>query len=322
MGREPAATPLFTPEEAFALLGNETRLRVLQVLWEAHEPYGPPAPIPFSGLYDRVGHDDTANFNYHLQQLIDRFIRRTDEGYVLMEAGLAVVRAVIAGTVTERPDIQPSPTDIACSQCGAPIVVAYDNQRTAARCTECSGLFGRARSPAFDETLFHLPFPPGGWEGRTPEEVFHATVEYNFHQIASYRAGICPYCAGMVEESIDVCEAHEPGDSGLCPACERSHLVEVRETCRRCKASEWGPLSIAILTHPFITAFYHDHGIEHRFASWESFRRGATIETEVVETEPLHIRVTVPCADELLRLVVDEELSVLSAEREPAATGG
>lgn len=305
-----------SPEDAFGILGNETRLDILQVLWEAYEPYADDTTLTFSELYDRVGYDDTGNFNYHLEKLTDHYVRQTNIGYELTNSGLEVVRAIIAGTVNERPHLDPVEIDEACPICGAPIEVDYDRQRTIARCTECPGFFSRGRSDAADPCLFHLLYPPGGWEGRTPEEVFHATIEYNFHHIRALRDGICPFCAGVVDETLDICESHEVAEGEMCPTCDRFHLVEVRERCRRCKASEWGPLSIAILTHPLVAGFYHEHGIEHEFASSESFLRGAEISEEVLQMDPLRLRVTIPCDNETLRLTLDEELEVVNVVRE------
>ena len=45
------------PDEAFTIVGNETRIQILQTLGEADEP------LVFSELYDRVEYDTTANFN-------------------------------------------------------------------------------------------------------------------------------------------------------------------------------------------------------------------------------------------------------------------
>ena len=51
--------PGFEPAEAFALLGNETRMDILQALWEAHDPFAERNGLAFSGLFDRVGITDS-----------------------------------------------------------------------------------------------------------------------------------------------------------------------------------------------------------------------------------------------------------------------
>lgn len=56
-------TPL-TPEEAFAVLGNEIRVDILRALWEAGEP------LAYSELQERIGVCDSGRFNYHLRKLV------------------------------------------------------------------------------------------------------------------------------------------------------------------------------------------------------------------------------------------------------------
>ena len=60
------------PDDAFELLGNETRVRILQTLGTADEP------VPFSELHDRVGLRDSGQFNYHLDRLVGHFLQKTD----------------------------------------------------------------------------------------------------------------------------------------------------------------------------------------------------------------------------------------------------
>jgi hypothetical protein len=63
-----------------------------------------------------------------------------------------------------------------------------------------------------------------------------------------------------------------------------------------------------------VTAFYHDHGIEHRFASWESFVRSHNLKEELVSEEPFRLRVTIPAGTDELRLTVDGELNVIDVD--------
>lgn len=60
---EQSDSTTLSAEEAFARLGDETRLDVLQTLGTADEP------LSFSELRDRVGYETAGNFSYHLDQL-------------------------------------------------------------------------------------------------------------------------------------------------------------------------------------------------------------------------------------------------------------
>ncbi|MFP8958481.1 ArsR family transcriptional regulator [Natrialbaceae archaeon A-CW3] len=312
-----------SPGDAFAVLANETRFEIVQALWERYEPedpanlvkfgdlYDSDATVTFSELYEHVGYDDTGNFNYHLEQLTDHFVRRTETGYELTEAGFEVARSVVAGTVCERPRLDTAEIDERCPQCDAPVVVAYDNHHIRVSCRRCLGLWQNAEGD--DGVLFTFAFPPTGLTDRSAEEAFHAALVYNLTRIRSFILGVCPDCSGVVAQSLDICEAHEPADRGGCPRCHRRHAIEVVQCCRQCKSVARGPLTIGILAHPQVTAFYHEQGVDHRFASWETFERGVTVTEDVLETNPLRIALTIPCGDDELRLRLDEELALLKS---------
>lgn len=57
-----------SPDEAFAVLGNETRMEILQSLGEAERP------LVFSELREAVEIDDPGQVNYHLNQLKRHFV--------------------------------------------------------------------------------------------------------------------------------------------------------------------------------------------------------------------------------------------------------
>ncbi|PSQ07990.1 transcriptional regulator, partial [Halobacteriales archaeon QS_5_68_33] len=74
-----------SPDEAFAALGNEARLEILRTLGASD------GPLTYAELYERVEYDDPSNFSYHLNKLAGHFVRKTDRGYGLWDAGRRVV---------------------------------------------------------------------------------------------------------------------------------------------------------------------------------------------------------------------------------------
>jgi hypothetical protein len=94
--------------DALAALANEHRLRILRTLAETDEP------LAFSDLRRRVGIDDTGRFNYHLTELLGRFVRRTTDGY---ESRLAEDPVVVAGGDPDA-DASASEAGAACPVCG------------------------------------------------------------------------------------------------------------------------------------------------------------------------------------------------------------
>ncbi|MFC6788109.1 hypothetical protein ACFQFD_19670 [Halobaculum halobium] len=158
------------PAEAFALLGNETRIDILQSLHEATIERDDDRPVAFSELYDRTGLDDSAHFNYHLKQLLDHFVRKVEcgdpddgqagsddstgsddcvEGYEFRTPGWKVVRSVFAGTFTGRSEVGPFDAPGACYECGGDLVATYANELLTIACSECG------RTPV------NYSFPPG-----------------------------------------------------------------------------------------------------------------------------------------------------------------
>lgn len=66
----------------FDLLGDKTRLRIVESLLEAD-----PEPLRFSEIRSRVGARDPGRFNYHLNRLRGSLVEQRDEGYVLTREG-------------------------------------------------------------------------------------------------------------------------------------------------------------------------------------------------------------------------------------------
>src|SRR6056297_3521896 len=75
--------------ETLQLVADETRLTLLWTLWTAEE-----SPLGFTALRRRAGADDSARFNYHLQQLVGTFVRSAEGGYALTERGERFVAAL------------------------------------------------------------------------------------------------------------------------------------------------------------------------------------------------------------------------------------
>lgn len=80
-----------TVSDAFDVLGNDTRLAILFALWDASDHGVSADGLSFSELRKHVDIADSGRFNYHLDKLTDRFIERTDDGYVLRRAGDSLV---------------------------------------------------------------------------------------------------------------------------------------------------------------------------------------------------------------------------------------
>lgn len=85
----PATSPEIREEglDALETLAHETRLSILRTLADADRP------LRFSELRKRIGLTDTGKFNYHLSELLGRFVRESDGGYELGPAGERTILA-------------------------------------------------------------------------------------------------------------------------------------------------------------------------------------------------------------------------------------
>jgi ribosomal protein S27E len=195
--------------EAFSLLGDPTRLEIVTELHAASD-----TPVEFSDLYDRVDVGDTGRFNYHRDELVPHFVRRTKAGYELTAAGERIARAVAAGTYTEDPVVDPRPVDGDCRECGATRLVAgYRDERFRIECRDCDAL------------LLGVQVPPSVVRGRDPAELPAAVDRWARAQVDQACRGLCPDCGGPVEPSVaeDLHEsiAFDAVAAFDCPVCGR-----------------------------------------------------------------------------------------------------
>ena len=299
------------PHEVFQTLGNETRLRILHVLWEAHDPLASSSAMSFSALRERVGTPDSGQFNYHLGQLTDGFVVRTDGGYELTYAGLSLVQTLLGGTAVDAPALDPVRVDQPCPYCGADVVVAYEDGLTHISCSACTGTWENS-------TLGTVPFPPAGVRGRSTDDLPAAAYHWNVHRFQSLMDGVCPQCAGTTAVRTDVCTDHAPDERGRCPACERRYGAIFTATCRTCKHAHRGPFRSAVLSEQAVAAFYHDHGIAFDAGSFDAFLLTRDARETLVSAEPFRLEVALRADDEELRLVLDDALDLVETSREPA----
>jgi len=303
-------TARLSPDEAFTVLGDTTRLSILQELGHAE------GPLPFNELRERIGYDDSGNFQYHLNKLRGHFVRQTDEGYELRQPGVRVVGAILSGAVTERPHLDEEPVDWPCPYCGGQITISYGDDETGKHllsifCTECLAL-----SPHADHfepgQVGDIQLSPAGIKNRTPDEVIRAAITWDHFEMLGTYYGVCPHCQAVVEQSVNVCEDHDP--NGTCASCERRYPVEIHYECTNC-LFDLGPMAAAsgVLKHFELLSFLIDHDINPFTDAWGPVAREAT--EEVLSTEPLRIRYTYTLDGDSLVLILDEDLSVLAVDR-------
>jgi len=307
-------SPTLPPNEAFSVLGNETRMEILRTLGESDEP------LPFSELKDRVGIRDSGQFNYHLSELRDHFLSQDSKGYSLRRSGERVIQAVLSGAVSDAPVVAPTEIDEPCVYCGAPTLVSSRAGDVSHYCTECPGTYGRV--PVAPEQsgdggtererlgfLGKMVLPPAGIQGRTPTEVYETTTTWGAVDILAIGRGICPQCSAAVEQSLRVCEDHD-STGRACERCENHHAILCETTCTNCTVVNILPLAFLSLSDPAVMAFLAGKGVDP-VSEWASVEWSE----ELTGSDPFEAQFRCTVGEETLVVTVDDTPSVVDVEK-------
>lgn len=315
------STTTFPPEEAFSVLGNETRMEVLKLLGGSNEP------LSFSELFERVDYDTASNFTYHLDRLDGHFIQQTDDGYELTQRGNRVHQAVLSGAMTDSPRVEPAELDEECYHCGSNIWIDYRNQLAYIYCPGCDGNYGvpdselaeRLGEPDF-ASKFSVkamnPCPPALVANRSPAEIHRTSVAWFHLEMLAWGHDLCPSCSGTLDASVDVCETHDASD-GLCEVCGNLQAVDQTISCTNCTHSKEGMLSYRLFSNTAMLDFITDHGLNPIApTSPETFWGYFTpYDEDIRSVEPFEARVTFAIGEDAITLTVDDELAVVEATR-------
>lgn len=271
--------------EAFARLGNATRMAILEALTTVEEGRVRPTERTFTELFEATDEETTAGFSYHLRQLRGEYVEQVDDGYRLTYAGLKIVREIAAGTYTERFDLDALAVPDPCPFCAGDLSATGEDNVLTVSCTDC------------ERDVLSLPFPPGGHATHDDDELLAAFDRHHRHRVRLLREGSCPECGGATRREVDV-EGERPHADLECSACGYA---------LRC------PVSLTVLEHPAVVAHYHDQGQDVR--DRPVWNVGAGWTETVLSEDPVCVRVGVRVDDEHLALLVGEDCSVVHTER-------
>jgi len=312
-GDEPATG--LSPEYAFALLGNEVRMSIVHELAKAE------GPVRFNDLWERVGIRSSSRFNYHLGELEGHFLRKTDEGYVLLEAGRNVVHAVYSGVLTEYPNRRREQIDQPCPLCDSPIEVEVTHRGLARFCTACPGAYGQRRvegavmeaEEGFSGTF---PLPPAAFGGRTLEEAYRTGQILLNLRVMHRSCDVCHYCAAPLTHEVRICEEHDMDpDGGVCAACDSlsgPYQINVLSKCTNCTLRMGGDLGFMLYAQAPGMAYLLEQGVNPVTATaaerppWSH---------EVVSTDPFEGAFKWHGEDDTLRIAMDEHLDIIDVTR-------
>ncbi len=307
----PRAFGGLTTEDAFALVGHEVRREILLALSDPGPDRNPPA-MAFSDLYAAVDADvDTSQFNYHLQQLLGHFVESRGEStahgndafvvdeadsgpYALRPEGVLLMWTVRASTAPADPDLDPFAVGVDCHHCGAPVEAAYENALFVVECPDCG---------------YHYDYnltPPGvvhGTDDRT--EILDRVADYNRTVRSGFARGICPLCAGRVDERfVDPAETNYPGRD--------RRAVLIHRACDHCGNIDYLTVGEYLLTDAGLIAFCHERGVDVLDGPLWTLSFVATDEAvDVLGTDPWEVAFDLELSGDRFRVVLDETLSVV-----------
>jgi len=305
-----------SPDEAFAAVGHEVRVGILEALTATDRAN---RPLSFSALRDRVGGPNSARFNYHLDRLVGQFVERTDDGYDFLPAGKRVANAVLSGAVTDDVSLELVGIDRSCWFCGGRVHVTYRGGRVGAYCPDCDGLYGssnrQARTDAIPDEygfLGYFDLPPAGTTDRSPSALYDAAQARNLSDCLTAAGGVCPRCASPLDEWLTVCERHD--GPGRCEDCGHRYGALRSSSCTNCTYDQRVPLGLALLADTDLQAFLTAHGVNLTVPDGERYARVLLDYDEVLlGTDPFEARVTFTAGDDAIALTVDGAGDVVDA---------
>ncbi|WP_227131196.1 winged helix-turn-helix domain-containing protein [Halorubellus salinus] len=279
-----------SPEETFALLGDDTRIGILRALGETPED-----ARSFSDLRERVGTEDSGRFNYHLRKLVGSFVRKTDDGYELTYAGRQIVGAMYAGTYTANASVDAIAVPGECPVCDGALEAAYAEETATLSCSEC------------EEWFNEFSFPPGSLDQFDADELPMAFDRWMSHVVDGVLDGFCHICAGRTTGRLVLDDDDRPF---------ATYPAHVEFTCGRCGGAVRTAPVTPVFMHPATRGFLFDHGFDvSELPSWVVWSALDLPAVEVVSREPVRVEVTVAAGDERLVATVDADASVDDVHR-------
>ncbi|WP_266081915.1 DUF7351 domain-containing protein [Haladaptatus caseinilyticus] len=274
------------PATAFSLLGDPLRLDIIRVLFEA----GRSNPVPFSELYEAVDVGDTGRFNYHRDNLVPHYIRKTDDGYLLTEVGKRVARAVNAGAYTESPELEEFDVRGECYACGiANLKGEYVGERFRIDCQGCGN------------RVLNVGVPPSIVRKRDPRKFVNAFEYWARAQVEQASNGLCPECGGSVDPGVSTA-TRDTFDTKYqavfdCVVCDRRIVTSV------------GSLAFQ---HEAIEQFFRDRNDALTERPYWAVKQIMTDEyTQLCTDSLVRIRVTFRASGDTCHIEFDDNLTVV-----------
>ncbi|SFC70377.1 hypothetical protein SAMN05444422_11572 [Halobiforma haloterrestris] len=270
------------PADSFGRLTNATRLEMLRVL-AAADP-----PLEYTELFERVSVTDSGQFNYHLRQLVDEYVTKSERGYDLTQPGRRAADLLATNSLQSGASRRFERIDSRCGCCGATAVeIGYREGEGVVRCPDCE-----RRLAGFD-------FPPAAATAYSLEEFVDAFARRTRAYFGLADDGVCPFCAHSVSFEIRLSAARRPDD------------VPAVGTCVECPAGIRAPIGLLLSTRTRILSAFADAGVNVRQRPFWELDWCTLDAPEISRTDPLAVELEIEIDDGSAVAVVDSDLELL-----------
>ncbi|WP_135306441.1 winged helix-turn-helix domain-containing protein [Haloarcula amylovorans] len=223
-------------ESALDLLSNETRFDILRAL--ASQQFEEPGAsgMTFSDLFAEAATDDSGNFNYHLNRLLDRLVVKEGECYRLTHGGIQLFSLLQATTYAPEHEHRTIQLDRNCPLCPADLSATYRE--------------GYLEIGCGDHLVLEIYVPPSWIESRSTDAFLDCVSLLFHHHIEKIAASICPLCWGALGHGLRTDEQPYP--------------LQYYYPCSQCGTELRLVPPQTVMHHREVEAFYRDRGIELR----------------------------------------------------------
>lgn len=251
--REPAVDV----RELFRLLGNETRMRIMRVLWSEFdfEYYVTESrePTSFGSIREQAEVADSGNFNYHLGELTGTLVADVEGGYVLTPLGYNLMRSIDRYADFAYHTIDEWEVADPCPFCDGTLAATYRREVLEVRCRDCAAL-------AADGNFTFVELSSIGAQHLDREQLLDAAILTLSSKVRSSMWGICWDCNAPMETTLVLCDDHDLDPRGTCSNCENRYRTRVRASCSACGTSGLGPTVEYAIVTPSVGALFGSAG--------------------------------------------------------------
>lgn len=274
--------PVGDSVEAFGVLGDETRVAIIEALVEANRESPTNSSLSFSELRDRTGIGDSGRFNYHLEKLVGRFVERVEDGYRLSYTGTYVAGAVLSGFAQDAPATIDSHELAPCPVCETTLEAVYAD--------------GILRVGCANNHMFANWVSPRAFNDRDIESVVELAAVRAIGRLRQAQRGSCPMCFGHVAWELVPSE----DDSDSLPK------VSHRGQCQACGVPYMATPGTFVVWAPAVQAALYAHGVNVWEAPARWFIKCEALHVDSVDIPMGHVTVSGEIDPVSLTAVVDE----------------